>query len=75
LLEKKLLLLDLDETLIHSVQLVPGAPITQTFSYVLNIPLDDGTGQVEVRIINHINVISYLLSHLESTLDPIAMSS
>jgi len=43
-----MLLIDLDETLIHSVQLVQGAPITETFSYVLNIPLNDGTDAYEV---------------------------
>lgn len=44
----KLLLLDLDETLIHSVPIQYGAPVTENFSYVLNIPLEDGTGKIEV---------------------------
>jgi hypothetical protein len=48
-MKKKILLLDLDETLIHSVQLQKGAPITENFSYVMNIPLNDGTDNYEVK--------------------------
>lgn len=47
---KKLLLLDLDETLIHSEMLEPGAPGNPDHDFILDIPLNDGTMDIEVRV-------------------------
>lgn len=46
---KKLLLLDLDETLIHSEMLEPGAPGNPDHDFILDIPLNDGTMDIEVK--------------------------
>ena len=47
-LAKKLLLLDLDETLIHSEQLPMGAEPGEDHCFAIDIPLLDDSGEIEV---------------------------
>lgn len=49
-LAKKLLLLDLDETLVHSELLPGGAEPHEKHSFAIDIPVDDYTGEIEVNI-------------------------